>query len=152
MTTYTETSLKENIEQFFICKDKDGLLVSDKDCRKSEWIDILDMGRVNSKEYINTLDIGFLFVPEFIQSIDFYVCNINNENLNDLFLVFQDSKYENQIVKRFGYSYEEKEFAITLFLGTFCRVSDGWKFYPKFESFHKNINEIFKNYKRRNNL
>ena len=84
--------------------------------------------------------LDFTEIPERINFINLYYHNFNN--LYIPLEYFRISFYNTNIITSnylFSYEYRKERF-FNLLIGTFGRVSEGWKFYPKFYTYDKNKN------------
>lgn len=79
-------------------------------------------------------EIVFLYtkkIPKKYEYIDLYIQSHQQENtLRSCSIEFID---KDKVETLFSYTFEQKEMFANLSCGTFARVSNGWKFYPKFE-------------------
>ncbi len=84
-------------------------------------------------------------IPEKFDFIDFYFQNYNDDIINNCTISFLDKNLD----KLFSYTFQTmmSNDCQSVFLGTFARVSNGWKFYPKFETYEGDINNVFQAYK-----
>ena len=136
---YVENEDKKGYSFFLIGKDEsnfikeqDFISLRDGDDAKTDYI-IRDYGiEYFSEDYVDSFSIFFDEIPDYLQYIDLYLNNDSDDSfLSECTLRFQseeNSKEEDLFCYNFNTTMEHKN----LFLGTFARVTDGWKFYPKF--------------------
>lgn len=86
-------------------------------------------------------------IPQEIKSIHLYLHNTHTERhpLKNTTIIFE--KMANDVSKEineniFTYFYKNKYLNDHLFVGVFARVTNGWKFYPKFLEYNGNLNDI----------
>lgn len=136
------------LNHLFVCKDINNC-VSDSDIMFSSsncnWWNV--SGNISIGE-IPIIYINFKLIPEYIQSIDLYLQHLDNKTIDNCTMCFKNSKDRDQVIDDFIYQYKTKSKSTIIFTGTFCRVTDGWKFYPKFNEYDGEINIILQKYKQ----
>ena len=105
---------------------------------------------VRWEEASNFLTIPFYLIPNEITYFEYWLENyfhfpINMEKLYIQFINLQDSGMALRYQLRNTTIKEQND---NLFVGSFARVSDGWKFYPKFKEHDLDIYDVLRKYNK----
>lgn len=89
-------------------------------------------------------ELYFDKVPKHFEFIDLYFQNVYETDFaRDCSILF--AKKNNLL---FSYNYKSKNHFNNMFLGTFGRVSNGWKFYPIFKEYNERMDMVLNKYGR----
>lgn len=147
---YLKSSLDLNYDFFLFGRDATKL---DEDAiyyynKEQEWITRYCDSQFILNDFADEFCIDFSYIPKHIQYIDMffqkYERNKNNKYPDDCVIEFCTKEKKNM----FTYYSENKNKNKNFFCGTFARVSDGWKFYPKFKEHDLDIYEILRKYNK----
>ena len=135
---------EENIEYsfFFIGRDesdniKEQDIIYFRDGDETDYI-LRDYGiQYFSIDYVDSFTIFLDKIPDYLQYIDLYLNNDKDDSILSECILRFESKCD-----LFCYRFVTEQEHKNLFLGTFARVTDGWKFYPKFLEHSIEMEEI----------
>lgn len=83
-------------------------------------------------------------IPKTYEFVDLHIQNYHEKR--DFMKVCCLEFLQDTLETLFSYRFEQKSTFSNLSCGTFARVSDGWKFYPKFEPYEGDANDMFQKY------
>lgn len=111
---------------------------------KTEWMEM------NSKETIARSEKGINLntkqIPEEYNFINLCLQNFYLGKDREIFMKNCSITFKAGNKKLFAYNYYPVDHFKSVFVGTFARVSDGWKFYPKLESYNISFLKLTQNY------
>lgn len=111
---------------------------------KTEWMEM------NPKDAIARSEKGIMLntkqIPDEYNFIDFYLQNFYLGKEREIFMENCSITFKTGREKLFEYNYYPANHFKSVFIGTFARVTDGWKFYPKLESYNISFLKLTQNY------
>lgn len=139
-TIYTSTipyhkDDKAELDFYLVPYTQDGNIVEDEILQfpiDKKWACIDKTVTYNNFDIYNEIKFEIEKIPEQIEAIKIFSKNIAKTDLASCIIEFINSETEEII---FSYNYHPTQPFKNVYVGTFARVSNGWKFYPQFEPY-----------------